>query len=317
VDIVQGKLNTNTANLADLVGLMNQLNALDGKTATGNLGAGFAFAMPTGSFALSIHAHSYTDFSARTLVDPADTDPTSGRIITALISGNVQNLGSEARILAANVLELGVSVARQFDIAGMSLSIGATPKVQRVDTFNYAINAQNFENLDDFNDAAFRTDEIDFNLDLGVAFSPVEALTIGLVGRNVLAQDYGTVNTFGQAFTYEIQPKLILGAAVKLETLTLAADIDVTGDDRFKDVTLNFSNVLDDDSQFARFGAEFDAWTWAQIRAGYVTDLENTVEDMFTAGIGISPGDVWHLDIAGMYADEHSFGGVVQMSFTF
>jgi hypothetical protein len=60
-----------------------------------------------------------------------------------------------------------------------------------------------------------------------------------------------------------------------------------------------------------------DAWTWAQLRIGYQTDLEDTVEDYFTAGIGIGLFDYFHLDIAGLISGSDTYGGVIQTSFTF
>ena len=73
----------------------------------------------------------------------------------------------------------------------------------------------------------------------------------------------------------------------------------------------------EDDLQMMAVGAEWDLWQWAQLRAGYRHDLKDNLDDALSAGLGISPGDLFHLDLAGTYAGNNQFGGVVQTSFTF
>src|SRR3546814_936527 len=52
------------------------------------------------------------------------------------------------------------------------------------------------------------------------------------------------------------------------------------------------------DTQMLRLGAEIASSKVAQLRAGYVHDLEGNQDDMFTLGFGLSPFDVVNLDIA-------------------
>ena len=39
--------------------------------------------------------------------------------------------------------------------------------------------------------------------------------------------------------------------------------------------------------------------------------------DFITAGFGLAPFEMFHLDLAGIYAGNDEFGGVLQTSFTF
>ena len=55
----------------------------------------------------------------------------------------------------------------------------------------------------------------------------------------------------------------------------------------------------------------------AQLRAGYEMDLEKTLDNSVTAGIGISPFDLLSLDIAGAYAGANQFGVSGNLAFTF
>ena len=115
------------------------------------------------------------------------------------------------------------------------------------------------------------------------------------------------------SYLYDVNPAAALGASWTTGILTLAADVDLVSAERFED-----SPQLDkDDVQLAHLGAEIDLFSWLQLRGGYQTDFENTLDDAYSAGLGISPFDVFHLDVAGTYIDDKSYGGVIQMGFTF
>ncbi|MGX9309646.1 conjugal transfer protein TraF, partial [Pantoea ananatis] len=73
----------------------------------------------------------------------------------------------------------------------------------------------------------------------------------------------------------------------------------------------------DEKAQYAGVGAELNAWNWAQLRAGYRADMRNSDRSMFTAGVGISPFNVVHLDLTGMAGTDRSYGAAAQLSFTF
>ena len=53
------------------------------------------------------------------------------------------------------------------------------------------------------------------------------------------------------------------------------------------------------------------------MRLGFQTDLEDTVSDLITGGLGISPFDTVHLDLTGIYGDGDTYGGMLQLWFTF
>lgn len=312
VDAVQAKFNNATATTSDLANLSTSITSLSGKTATGNIGAGFVLAFPSNGFAWALHAHTYSDLSIVAQIDPLD----AGRITSATNATALDGLASEIRILGVAVTEVGLSFAKRFDVGGMALSIGLTPKFQRVYTFNYSVNVDTFKD-NDFDDDQFTNDETNFNVNLGVALEVTDAFTVGLMVRNLVSDEYVTTSTLGQQFTYQIEPSATLGAAWTNDTLTAAVDVDITEVERFKNGNLKFNTVLDDNSRFVRAGVELNGWDWVQIRGGIQTDLEDTVDDVYSGGIGFSPFDIWHLDLTGTYSGEDSFGGVLQMAVTF
>lgn len=300
-----------TATGAELDALADQLEALDGRQVTGTLGVGFVVGAPSRDLGWSLHTRTFADLQSFVDVDSADV-----AAIRALAGGGavtLPTLNSEARVVGIAVTEVGVSLATSFDLGGSTLSIGATPKMQRVDSYNYAVTADNFDQ-DNFDDDQFRDDDQAFNFDIGAAWEVGDGLSFGGTIRNMIDQTYTTVNTLNKSYTYDINPTAALGAAWHTGILTLAADVDLVSAERFE----TSGTLLDNDNvQLVHLGAEVDLWKWLQLRGGYQTDMEGTLDDAVSAGLGISPFDVFHIDVAGTYISENSYGGVVQMGFTF
>ena len=63
-------------------------------------------------------------------------------------------------------------------------------------------------------------------------------------------------------------------------------------------------------------GAEFNAWRWAQLRAGYQIDLQRTLENTVTVGFGLSPFELAHLDVA-VYTNSSQMGAATNFALTF
>lgn len=300
------RLEATTPTQQELNALADQLQGLAGRQVSGNAGVGFAFAGPSRDFAWSLHGKTYADLQAFVDVNAAD--------ITTLQGGNIPvTFLSEARVIGVAVSEVGLSLAKGIDLGGVHMGIGVTPKLQRVDSYNYAVNADNYENSD-FDSDQYRTDDDTFNVDAGVSLEPGLGLVFGAVVRNFVEKDYTTVTTLGERFVYEINPTAALGVAWQFGMLTLTGDVDLNTQKRFR---TSGPLLQDDDVQLAHLGAELDLLSWLQFRAGWQGDLESTLDPMWTAGLGLSPFDVFHLDLAASYVSEQSLGAVIQLGFTF
>jgi hypothetical protein len=296
----------------DYQSLATRLQSLSGRQLVGNLGGGMAFAMPSEGLAWSLHVHSYANVRGVAQIDPADVAALNG-----LATGTpLPTLNSKALVLGAGVTEVGLSLAHKLDLGGLGLSLGATPKYQRVDTYNYVVDVNNFDK-GNYKDSQFRNDDGNFNVDLGASLELPAGFTFGLMARDLIANDYKTVTT-GEQFIYQITPNVTVGAAWRLGMLTLTGDVDVTKQGRFSDqsVSLQALNLVDD-VQFARIGAELDLAKWVQLRAGLQYDIQNELSNSYSAGLGFSPFDVFHFDVAGIYSGENSYGAVAQFGFTF
>ncbi len=312
-DRLDAALASGSITQSDLDSLAASLGALDGRELTADAGFGLAISMPSDRFAWSLHLRSYVDVTTFADIDPADITAIEG----AIANPSLPTLGSEGRALGLATSEVGFSMAREFEVGGKKLSIGVTPKYQRVASINYGINIDSYDD-EDFDADEYMQDEGSFNFDVGASFEPGAGFLFGLVVHDALSYEYDSVVTLGESFTYKIGPVATAGVSWTNDWFTLAADVDLNARERVDEGPAGIGGVaLSDDTQTWHVGGEFDLARWFQLRAGYRGDLENTLEDAITAGFGLSPWDVFHIEVAGIYVDEDSLGAVAQLSFTF
>ncbi|MBM3986822.1 MAG: hypothetical protein FJ294_02555, partial [Planctomycetes bacterium] len=312
-DRIDALVQNATVTQGDLDLLAAALGALDGRQLTADAGVGLAISMPSDKFAWSLHLLSYVDVTTFADIDPLDL----AAIQAALGATELPTLLSAGRGLGLATTEVGFSMAREFDFSGKKLAIGVTPKYQRVDSINYGINIDSYDD-DNFDADEYMQDDGNFNLDVGASFEPGGGFLFGLMLRNALSYEYDSVVTLGESFTYKVGPVATAGVSWTNDWFTLAADVDLNARERVDEGAAGIGGLgISDDTQMWHVGGEFDLAHWFQLRAGYRGDFENTLEDALTAGFGLSPWDVFHIEVAGIYVDEDSLGVVAQLSFTF
>ncbi|EIW5901003.1 conjugal transfer protein TraF [Salmonella enterica] len=232
-------------------------------------------------------------------------DVANGKIIPT--DADRDSLTSRAYGRAAVVSDVGISMAREFGTDGFKYSVGVTPKYQRVDLFNYNVTVQNYDSHD-FRSSDYRNTSTGFNADIGFATDLNANWTLGLVAQNIVPRSIDTKEVNGLKETFKIRPQATAGASWHNTLVTTALDVDLTPASGF---------TSDKKRQFASLGAEFNAWQWAQLRAGYRQNMATSEGSAFTAGIGISPFDVMHLDLTGLVGTDRTYGAVAQLSVTF
>ncbi|EBS4057512.1 conjugal transfer protein TraF [Salmonella enterica subsp. enterica serovar Newport] len=232
-------------------------------------------------------------------------DVASGKIIPT--DADRDALTSRAYGRAAVVSDVGISMAREFDADGVKYSVGVTPKYQRIDLFNYNVTVQHYDSHD-FRGREYRNTTTGFNADIGFAADLNANWTLGLVGQNMVPRSIDTKEVNGLKETFKIRPQATVGASWHNTLVTTALDVDLTPASGF---------TSDKKRQFASLGAEFNAWHWAQLRAGYRQNMASSEGSAFTAGIGLSPFDVIHLDLTGLVGTDRTYGAVAQLSVTF
>jgi F plasmid transfer operon, TraF, protein len=294
----------NTPTQAQLDGLADDLRSLSGRSLNLRFNAATALAIPSKYFSGALMFNNFVDAQAFLAIDPNDANAIEG----ALSGTELPTLSSEAVAIGVAISEVGFAMAREFEIGGRNFSFGITPKMQRMEVINIGValddDPGDIEN--DFSDAQYRNDDTAFNIDLGAFYQATETMSFGLAARDLLGSSLASPLISGRRFSYDLNPVVTAAAAYEGETVTLAADLDLNQYERFS---------RGDESQFLRLGAE-TAWEWAQMRLGYQYDIAGGTNDIATAGIGLSPFGVFHLDLSAA-AGKDTYGVILALSFTF
>ncbi|WP_325894555.1 conjugal transfer protein TraF [Grimontia sp. NTOU-MAR1] len=300
-----------TANPTDPVNQTATANALSNvqnKLAYLNGGIGGAITIPTSTVSGTFFVKGYTEAIVMPEIEQSDIDAINNGVVPA-------TLGSKGRVLAFGVVDVGLALASDLELAGQRIAIGITPKSQQYYTYHYEVNVDNFEG-DDWDSDANRTEESAFNVDLGAAWQ-TGPFRLGFAAKNLISHEINTVPVSGihsRVYTYHIEPLYTVGGAFVTDLFVAAIDVDLNEQKRF---SAQGGPAIVDNTQLVRLGAEFNAWGWAQMRAGYINDLEDTLDGTVTLGLGLSPFNTVNFDLAAQLIDSNSYGGSVQLAFTF
>lgn len=203
--------------------------------------------------------------------------------------------------------DFGVALSFPLSIVNMPISVGISPKVQRVDTYNYAAVTKPFE-VGELGNTGYRNDETQFNLDIGVAMEPVEGIIVAMSGRNLINKKLETLESEGRRVNYRVVPEFTVGVTYDWNSLSVTTDI-----------ALNAHKRLDEtaDSQYWRLGGEMRATDWFSLRLGYRHDMKDNTSNIYSLGTGFAIGQVFYLDLTGMVSSDDAIGGVLQTSYHF
>lgn len=289
--------------------LADQLESLKGKTASAKAGGGLAVSIPNDVLAVAFVAKANARARVSSSIDQGDIDTLRGveAVPSSILAVDPDNLKSKGFGRAAIVSDYGVAVARQFDLGGVPVSVGVTPKLQKTWLYNYTVSIYDF-NSDDINSSRYRNDDTGFNVDAGLAADFGEHWTVGLSGQNLFSRDIDTKEVAGIRDTYQIRPLVTAGVAWQNDLLTLSADGDLTETKGFKS---------EENSQYVGVGAEVRPLDWLAVRAGYRADVKNNDSNVFTGGVGFAPFNRVHLDLMGLYGEDETWGAGAQVSVTF
>ena len=289
---------------------IGELSDLSGDSGYARAGAGVVVALPFEALSVAVMANGYADVQAFADINAND--------LTGLLPTDESQVQSRAIAMGAGVSEFGVTLAKAFEAEGVHWSVGVTPKAQELQVLNYVASAVDSD-FGDITDDQYQSSENGFNLDAGVAASWENGWDAGLAIKNLVKRDLDAPLTNGVQATYELSTVPTAGVSYRWGQLFFNADADLLAQKRFTDLSGTYAsfNAGEDDLQMMALGAEWDLWQWAQLRAGYRHDLKDNLDDALSAGLGISPGDLFHLDLAGTYAGNNQFGGVIQTSLTF
>ncbi|MFG0605537.1 conjugal transfer protein TraF [Vibrio mimicus] len=266
----------------------------DDKPLAVTAGIGLAVAMPLKAVSLNFFTRGYAEVIAKANVAAKTGDSATD------VQNRYQN--SDVDITAFSYTEVGVAIAKQVVLGGQTIALGVTPKVQQLRTYQDNASIKSFD-LNDYDKSEVKDNA--FNFDIGAVWL-LEQYRLGMVVKDLFAKDIETLNKNN---TYNLDTQITVSGSYVSDFFVAALDLDLTKQRRFSGDK--------DDTQFIRIGIEGNAWNWAQLRAGYEVDLQNSLDDSVSLGFGISPGDLVNLDLAGSYAGSNQYGVSANLAFTF
>jgi hypothetical protein len=212
--------------------------------------------------------------------------------------------------------ELGVSLARNFQVFGQKLAVGLKPKYVKVDNLYARESIITVDTgLGDLIDNSTR-DFGDFTtLDVGLVMGLTQHTQIGLVATNLVSHRINYINSLGIPSTLSFDIQARLGIAYRTDMLTLGADVDLIENDALL-TSQNFQALK---SQNVSVGAEFNILDFIQLRVGAQKNIADGISDaakenLYTAGVGLWLG--FNLDMA-LVAQSDSLGAFLQTGFRF
>ncbi|PXX93658.1 conjugal transfer protein TraF [Marinobacter vulgaris] len=311
--------------------LRDRLTAFDDDTMRANIGLGLGFAVPGKSLSIGVFTNANLTATVRGDVSNQDTtlldaiaEAPDATAVQAEIN-QVTNadgslaLTSKGKILASAVGEVGVSFARQFELSnGNQFQFGLSPKYVELRTFQYTESVSGFED-DESDDDQYQTDKSGFNLDMGAAyaFGEEKQWNAGIVIKNLIPMELDSAASRPEldekVRTLELNPMATVGIAHKSDFHVVTAEVDLTKKEAFG---------FEDDTQWMAFGAEFDAFRYAQLRVGVRHNLasnddNNGIEEktQFTAGLGLNILGA-RVDIGGLFSDA-DMGAAIELGAAF
>lgn len=219
--------------------------------------------------------------------------PQLSSIKKSAVTGTIEN--NQTSLVAKGVALLEVPLTYGHPINDL-LSIGFNVKYIQASVFRAdhgEITVFNKDSGDIVKDLDnYRKDSSNFAVDAGVLFQPVNWLKLGVVGKYLNSPEFDDP----KGGKLKIKPQGRAGIAINpFETLTLAADIDLTENETMRP---------DYKSRNLSVGLEWDILKFLALRVGAYKNLaESDISHVYTAGLGLN---LWllRLDVsAAMSAD--------------
>lgn len=242
-------------------------------------------------------------------------DPVTGDIVnpeTGTAFDATSDIHSEVIVRGIVSRELALSLSREFTFGEHSVAMGITPKLVTTKVYDYVANA-NTANSTNTNEEDYAKEYSDFNLDVGVAKNYNNGWRTGLVVKNLIAHEYETYRDLDGDGVQDptgnyvkTSPQARLGISHTSDWHTVAVDLDLTENDPI---------AYEEKSRYLALGAEFNMANWAQLRAGYRMDMNNSDRNIPSVGLGLSPLGV-HFDLAAAKSDRE-IAASLQFGFRF
>ncbi|EGR4110151.1 TPA: conjugal transfer protein TraF [Vibrio cholerae] len=280
--------------------LNKSLTAMQGNVLNAELGGVVAFAIPNQFISANVFGKAYTESFVSPLID--NTACTESDFSCQLDRAKKSSVNA----VSVGVTELGITLAKYQTFLGQHIAFGITPKLQRVYTYVYEASLDSYD-IKDLRDNG--NGETIFNMDAGALwfYGPIR---IGFAANNLISREIKTktitsaVSGNPISYSYDMKPQYTVGAGIVADYFTLSVDYNLNEEERYKD--------FKDNTQMIRVGGEIDIMRQLKLRAGYNKNLayDNT-EGTVTAGIGLSPLNLFQLDLGASYTNKNAMGAYI------
>ncbi len=272
------------------------LSSIDGSIINAELGGVVAFAIPNQFISANVYGKAYTETFSNPIISNSCNNTTPDCTFE-----RAQN--SSVNAVSVAVMEVGISLGKYQTFMGHHIAFGITPKLQRINTYVYEASMSSYDLIDVADNS---TSQSMFNFDAGAVWFH-GPFRVGLAASDMISQDIETkiitssVTGNPISYKYEMRPQFTVGAGIVADYFTVSVDYDLNERKRYA----NF----DDNTKMIRVGGEVDLLRQLKLRAGYNKNLayENS-EGTLTAGVGLSPLNLFQLDVAASYTNENAMG---------
>ena len=256
--------------------LLPLLEDIDGDYASVDVGANIVLSIPNHFASVALIAKSTAAISVQANVSDDDLDLIADYADGVLPGEDFDedDLTSTIRGHGAIVTDVGVSISKAFQLQdGSNVLVGATPKKTEVESIIYSAQVANFDE-DDFDADEYTRKDSATNLDLGVTYIR-NKMHYALVANNLMSNSFETI---------------IPNEKIEIERQLVAATGYVSGNFKAEfALDLNAVQAIgrNAETQIMRAGVEYSPWDLLRLRAGMQNDLEGTLEDTVSLGLGL------------------------------
>lgn len=280
--------------------LIDRIRAVEDKGVNVNAGASVVLAIPNEVLSLAFIAKARAQLGVVTLIDQDDYALIENAVNSPF---DTEDLNSSVLGKGALIREYGLALSKRFGTAdGEQWLVGVTPKRVTVETIVYNATVSEYDE-DDFDAENYTLENSATSFDAGITYISGN-LRYGLVVKDAISHDFAAID----GDTLSIKPLSTTAIGYSNGWLKAEAALDLNAVPAFG---------LAGDVQILRAGLEVSPLSWLQLRLGLQQDLENTLEDTYSAGIGLSPFDTINLDVAAVTGQDNTVGGAVQLGLRF
>ena len=290
---------------SDINSIIANLEDIDGKPVSANLGFSMFTIIPNDTLNLGLFINSTGRLGMMVDYNENDEQVLRDSIITGDLDLNT--LQSNATGLGYVITDMGVMFGGELlKTDKVEVNYGAKLKYQRIDLFYNQVSVADFDEDEfDLTDDDYLEDESKANADFGIhaLWGEQQQWSFGFVANNIVKRE---IDLKLQNRTFELKPSITTGVSYTNSWVNVALEADLTERESFEEL---------DAVQYVSAGVEFNAFDHAQLRFGYRTDINDTEEDVYTAGIGLSPWDTVFMDIGAFKGENDLIGAAIQFGF--